>query len=252
MSRNNLFKSLFYSMNYSQELETLRREHLAAVDDFDFKLAQDLSIRIKKLEQGLKKSSSKSNIEFLETSRKIHSLADYETHQYETDRLEIEDRYNERINHLLDQQRQQLIDLENSYQLNKQRELNRPVYEVELKKNQSKKFGINHDYYMANALYQEASRIEKNYRDKRLNDCYELYIRQKIKLEKKHKKEISFLEEKRKLELQELEQNHEREQNRFENSQIVAKVRSSLYTREFPKVTRYMKPSKRSISSLTM
>lgn len=236
----------------SDELESLRREHIAAVDDFDFKLAQMLSDKIKRIEQSLKKNNPKNDNEFLETSRKIQTMSMYEKIRSQREQNAIEDRYNERFHQLHEQHQQQLADLETAYELNKQRELKRPVYEVELKKSQSKKFGINHDYYMANALYQEASRIEKTYRDKRLNDVNDLFIKQKAKLIKRQKKEIAFLEEKKKLELQELAQRSEREQSRLGNSQIVARVRSNLYTREFPKVSRCMRPSKRPISSLTM
>lgn len=237
-------------MDVNKQIEILKKEHEAAIDKFDFDKAESISIQIQKLQKAITNSNQKLD-PFLEEAEKIKASENATKTKYTQERIELQRKFHERFEELTKNQTTEMNNLTLSYSLAREREQKRPVHEAELKYEQAKSFGTAHNYDLAKAVYQDGVRLEKKARQRRLDQCEENFLKQKEKLEAKHKKETDLLMEKQRSALQELELRASKEHTRLNLVENVAKTKSSLKKRDVPKVSGVLSPKKRSHSSVS-
>lgn len=234
-------------MDKAAQIELLKKEHEVAIDNFDFDRAESISMQIKKLQAAKNKPFTRdTNLD--EENEKLKTSANKAKTKTTQDRVELQRRFHERFQELTKQHTEELNNLSLSYALARERELKRPVHEASIKYEQAKKFGTAHNYTMARNLYQEAQEIENTVREKRTNQIEEQYKRQKAKLEARQKRETDLLAEKQRAALQELELRASKEISRLNRVQKANEFKSTLKSREIPRVSGTMTPKKRSSS----
>ena len=185
-------------MNKRTQINLLRNEHKIAINDFDFDRAENISKQINRLQNELKNDFSPLIIdqdimkeEYLTQTLKQKTLNTQK-------KLEIQQKYHLRFQKLQERHTQELTELALQHSLTLEREISRPIHEVEQKLLQSKTYGKNHEYDMAKKLFNESQIIKNSIIEKRKKNCEDFYKKQKEKIEKRKLKEIELLTYKQK------------------------------------------------------
>jgi hypothetical protein len=237
-------------MDKNQQIALLRKEHQSAIDNFDFDRAESISNQIKKIMSN-KKTNSPQKTDLTETREKFLTSSQRIEMNNTKKRAAIQNKFHALIKEKQEQHTEQLQHLDLQYTIAIEREINRPIYEVNLKYKQAKGFGQAHEYELAKRIYADAQRIEEEVKEKRKRNFEKLYKKQRKSLIVKQEAEIKMLSDKLQRALVELSVKVQKEEAIIENTRKASEFRATKKTREYPVVACTMTPRKRRSASVS-
>jgi hypothetical protein len=189
-------------MDRSAQLEALRTEHAAAVERYDFDLAEVIDQRIKQLRTELSREASSTCPEMLTLDLDVQRERILDDSAQDTSTLlqmeiDLQARFHRRYQQLQERHKQQLADLAQSHAQELERELTRTTPELEYLLQEAKRFGRIHDYAQARASYRTATALRERLNNRRREACDAAFFRNRQKLKEKQDWEMQLLAEKR-------------------------------------------------------
>jgi len=235
-------------MKKQNQIDLLRNEHRIAVNEYDFDRAETISKQINRIQADISRNSNGFSIDLDEKREVFLNQTIKQKNDQTQKRFEIQKKYHEKYQQLLEKQTEEITQLSLKHALDIEREISRPIYEVEQKLAQSRSYGKNHDYKMAKMLYKDAVDIKESITEKRKAVCEEQYRKQKEKIEKRHQKEISLLTEKQQSEIEAIERQAFNESIKIQNAKNATILKATLKPKEKPVISNVMTPRRRSAS----
>ena len=220
-------------MDKSGQIEVLRREHKAAVDSYDFDRAELIERQIQRLRTKISRdfaNQQDGETNFSLDERRERCLGDSErTNAVLMNRLtDLQKRFHARYKQLQERHTQQLTDLALEHTMALERELQRPIPEVESILAQSKIYGRDHNYQMARSTYQEAMAVKNRICNRRKMECNAMFLRAERKLKERQAKELKLLEEKQEAAKEEVNQKFSKQKDIIDNRMKVQEIKASF------------------------
>ena len=220
-------------MDKSAQISVLRKEHQAAVNNYDFDRAELIERQIARLRTEISRENEstlegKANLKFDEQRERILCESEKTDATLMDKLITLQKQFHQRYKDMQAMHTQQLTDLSLEHTLALERELSRPIPEVDSLLSQSKILGRDHNYRQARAMYQEAMAIQKRVNDQRRNKCNAVFLNAERKLKEAQAKEIKQLEDKQETAKEGLNMQYSKHKTIIDNIMKVKEFKASM------------------------
>jgi hypothetical protein len=188
-------------MDKGTQIEILRKEHNIAVSKFDFERAEIIDQQIRTLKNRIARESESSDLDLRsldldERRERILGISARATASLIDQRIEKQHIFHQRYQVLQERHTQELTDLSLQHTMELERELARPVPEVETLLRESTIYGREHKYAQARAAYQQASQLKEAVIAERQAEVNARYMRKERQVKANQDRELSLFGEK--------------------------------------------------------
>jgi hypothetical protein len=236
-------------MDKATQIEILRKEHSIAVSKFDFERAEVIDQQIKTLKNRIARESQSSNQDLLsldldERRERILGTSAQATASLMDQRIEKQRIFHQRYQVLQERHTQELTDLSLQHTMELERELARPIPEVETLLRESTIYGHEHKYAQARTTYQQAMQLKDTVTAGRQADVNARYTRKERQLKANQDRELSLLGEKQQSAMGTINKRHDEHERRRTNQLKAQEVKQSLTKRAGVSARRFQSVTK--------
>jgi hypothetical protein len=220
-------------MDKATQVEILRREHDIAVSKFDFERAEMIDQQIKILKNRMARESESLNLDlrsldFDERRERIMGISAQATASLMDQRIEKQRTFHQRYQALQMRHTQELTDLSLQHTMELERELARPIPDVEALRRQSTIYGHEHKYMQARAAFEQAKQLKNAVIARRQAEVNARYFKREQQLKANQNKELSLLSEKQQSALGTINKRYTEHERRRTNQLKAQEFKQSL------------------------
>jgi hypothetical protein len=230
-------------MDKTTQVEILRREHSIAVGKFDFERAEMIDQQIKTLKNRMAREWESSDLDLrsldLDGRReRILGTSAQATASLMDQRIEKQRTFHQRYQALQARHTQELTDLSLQHTMELERELARPIPEVEALRRESTIYGHQRKYAQARAAFEQAKQLKEAVIAERQAEVNARYLRRERQMKVNHDKELSLLGEKQQSAMGTINKRYTEHEHRRTNQLKAQELKESLTRRAVPSARR--------------